>query len=30
MGLVKLVNRFLKGHQRRRELIKGSVKKMLE
>ncbi|MES0325952.1 MAG: tryptophan--tRNA ligase, partial [Candidatus Bathyarchaeia archaeon] len=30
MGLVKLVNRFLKGHQRRRELIEGSVKKMLE
>jgi tryptophanyl-tRNA synthetase len=29
-GLVKKVNRFLAGHQRRRELIKGSVLKMLE
>jgi tryptophanyl-tRNA synthetase len=29
-GLVKKVNRFLAGHQRRRELIKGSVAKMLE
>jgi len=29
-GLVKKVNRFLAGHQRRRELIKGSVRKMLE
>ncbi len=28
--LVKKVNRFLAGHQRRRELIKGSVLKMLE
>ena len=29
-GLVKKVNRFLADHQRRRELIKGSVAKMLE